>query len=182
MQVARRLLCFDDTQYDYIIDNTNKYAEKKIASMRPTRCGLYRNWQPVMKEEMKGFISVMGIIQLGDLKEYWSTEDTNNLPFFHSVFSRDRFFQIFGALHVGDNNSTTKRGKIQPFLDLICPAFEAAQQIAIDESVITFKGRVSFRQYLKGKRNPWGIKAFVQDQVPQLSTYLLPRPLPASLH
>lgn len=136
--------------------------------MQPTKRGLYRNWRPVTKEEMKGFIAVilnMGIIQLGDLKDYWSTEDTNNLPFFRSVFSRDRFFQIFGALHVGDTDSTTKRGKIQPFLDRICPAFEEAftpsQQIAIDESVITYKGRVSFRQYLKGKPNPWGIKAFV---------------------
>ena len=104
----------------------NKYAEKKIASMRPTKRGLYRNWRPETKE-MKGFIAVilnMGIIQLGDLKEYWSTEDTNNLPFFRSVFSRDRFFQIFGALHVGDIDSTTKRGKIQPFLDRICPAFD----------------------------------------------------------
>ena len=117
---------------------------------------------------MKGFIAVilnMGIIQLGDLKEYWSTEDTNNLPFFRSVFSRDRFFQIFGVLHVGDIDSTTKWGEIQPFLDRICPAFEAAftpsQQIAIDESVITYKGRVSFRQYMRGKPNPWGNKAFV---------------------
>ena len=64
-----------------------------------------------------------------------------------------------------ETKSTTKRGKIQPFLDRICPAFEAAftpsQQIAIDESVIIYKGRVSFRQYLKRKPNPWGIKAFV---------------------
>ena len=117
---------------------------------------------------MKGFIAVilnMGIIQLNDLKDYWSTDDSTNLPFFRSVFSRDRFFQIFGALHVGDLEGTTKQGKIQPFLDKICPSFETAftpgQQIAIDESVITFKGRVSFRQYLKGKPNPWGIKAFV---------------------
>ena len=33
--------------------------------------------------------------------------------------------------------------------------------MAIDESVIAFKGRVTFRQYLKGKLTPWGIKAFV---------------------
>ena len=33
--------------------------------------------------------------------------------------------------------------------------------MAIDESVIAFKGRVSFRQYLKGKPTPWSIKAFV---------------------
>ena len=66
---------------------------------------------------------------------------------------------------MGEIDGTTKRGKIQPFLDRICPSFEAAftpgQQISIDEFVITFKGRVSFQQYLKGKPNPWGIKAFV---------------------
>ena len=33
--------------------------------------------------------------------------------------------------------------------------------MAIDESAIAFKGRVTFRQYLKGKLTPWGIKAFV---------------------
>ena len=53
---------------------------------------------------------------------------------------------------MGDINSTTERGKIQPFLDHICPAFEAAftpsQQIAIDESVITYKGHDSSRLIL----------------------------------
>ena len=49
---------------------------------------------------------------------------------------------------MGDISITTKCGKIQPFPDLICPVFEAvftpSQQIAINESVITYKGRVSF--------------------------------------
>ena len=135
--------------------------------MRQTKRGLYRNWRPVSREEMKGFIAVinMGIIQLSGLKDYWSTGDSTNLPFFHSVFSRDRFFQIFGALHVGDIDGTTKQEKIQSFLGMNCPSFKAAftpgQQIAIDESIITFKGWVSFRQYLKGKPNPSGIKAYV---------------------
>ena len=39
------------TLLDYIIDNTNKYAEK-IASMRHTKHAPYRNWQPVMKEDI----------------------------------------------------------------------------------------------------------------------------------
>ena len=158
---------FDDNLLDFIVENTNKYAQK-MSSMQLTTFCLYRNWRPVTRAEMKGFLVIilnMGIIQLGDLKDYWSTDNTTNLPFFRSVFSCDRFFQIFGALHVGEIDSTTKRGKIQPFLDKICPTFEAAftpgRQISIDESVITFKGRVSFRQYLKGKPNPWGIKAFV---------------------
>ena len=136
--------------------------------MTISRCSLYRNWKPVTVEEMKGFIAVilnMGIVQLNNLKDYWSTDETTNFPFFRSLFRRDRFFQIIGMLYVGDPDSTNKRGKIQPLLDLLCPLFETSftpsKQIAIDESVITFKGRVSFRQYLKGKPHPWGIKAFV---------------------
>lgn len=107
----------------------------------------------------------MGIIQLSRLKDYWSTNDVNDVPFFRSVFTRDRFFQIFGTLHAGDINSTVRRQKIQPFFDLLCPKFLSCytpnRHIAIDESVISFKGRIGFLQYLKGKPNPWGIKAFV---------------------
>lgn len=161
-------LFFDNSLLQHVVEATNRYAEKKLAAMTISRCSLYRNWKPVTVDEMKGFIAAilnMGIIQLTNLKDYWSTDETTNLPFFRSVFRRDRFFQIFGMLYVGDPDSTDKRGKIQPFLDRLCPVFEAAftpsKQIAIDESVITFKGRVSFRQYLKGKPHPWGIKAFV---------------------
>ena len=76
-----------------------------------------------------GFLAVilnMGIIQLANLKDYWSTNHTTNLPFFRSVFSRDRFFQIFGVLYVGDPGSSTKKEKIQPLLYRLCAKFEAA--------------------------------------------------------
>ena len=68
-------------------------------------------------------------------------------------------------LHVGDPDGTTKRSKIQLFLDLLSASFQRAytsdEQVAVNECVITFKGRVGFRQYLKGKPHPWGIKAYV---------------------
>ena len=160
-------LFFDDSLWQFLVEQTNAYAQRKIASMTVSAHSLYRNWKPVSVEEMKGFIAVilnMGIIQLNNLKDYWATDCTTNLPFIRSVFSRDRFFQIFGALHVGELDGTTKRSKIQPLLDQLRPAIESAytpgQEIALDESVISFRGRVSFRQYLKGKPNPWGIKAF----------------------
>ena len=107
----------------------------------------------------------MGIIQLPNLKDYWARSSTTNIPLFHSVFSRNQFFQIFGTLHAGDIDSTVRWNKIQLFLALLCLLFESTytpgQQVAIDESIILFRGRVGFLQYLKGKPNPWGIKAFV---------------------
>ena len=119
----------DDGLWQFLVDRTNEYAVKKMSSMEFTAGSLYKSWRPVTVEEMKGFVAVilnMGIIQLGNLKDYWCTSDTNDLPFFRSVFSRNRFFQIFGALHVGDMESPLKRDKIQPLLDRLVPAFQAA--------------------------------------------------------
>ena len=161
-------LFFDDNLWQYLVDGTNEYAAKKISEMTMKPQSVYRNWVPVTVEEMKAFIDVilnMGLVQLNSLKDYWSRDDLTDVPFFRSVFSRDRFFQIFGMLHVGDIDGQRKCDKIQPFIDILLQffqrAFTPAQQIAIDESVIAFTGRVSFRQYLKGKPNPYGIKAFV---------------------
>ena len=128
-------------------------------------------------DEMKGFIGTvlnMGIIQLPDLKDYWAKNNTANLPFFCLVFPQNRFFQIFGTLHADDIDSTIRRQKIQPLLDLLCPQFESVytpgQHIAIDESVISLRERVGFLQYLKGKPNPWSIKAFALADI--ISGYL----------
>ena len=158
---------FNDSLWQFLVDSTNEYT-KKMTSGAGTAGSLYWNWKPVSVKEMKAFVAIilnMGIIQLTNLKDYWSTQHTVNISFFRSVFSRNRFFQIFGALHVGDVKSTLKRDKIQPLLDRLLPAFQSAfspsQEVSIDEAIISFRGRVSFRQYLKGKPNPWGIKAFV---------------------
>ncbi len=93
------------------------------------------------------------------MKDYWATDSATNFTFFRPIFSWKRFFQIFGMLHVSDINSNTKRAKIQPFfLDILSPAFQSSytphKAIAEDESMITFKGRISFHQYLKGKPHP----------------------------
>ena len=53
-----------------------------------------------------------------------------------------------------------KKAEIQPLLDVLLPLFRLYyvphQAIAVEESVISFKGRVDFKQYLKGKPHPWG--------------------------
>ena len=39
--------------------------------------------------------------------------------------------------------------------------YKPSQNIAIDESIIAFKGRLGCIQYMRGKPHPWGIKAYV---------------------
>lgn len=155
----------------HIMDTTNLYARSRLGSMPPTRRSLFSRWRDITLPEIKAFIGIiinMGMVQLTDIKDYWSTHLTLNLPFFRTVFPRDRFLGIYWMLHVGEIPSTTKRSKIQPFLDLLLPLFRSyvtpSRELSIDESMIAFRGRVGFRQYIKGKPQPWGIKAYVLSE------------------
>ena len=96
---------------------------------------------------MKAFVGVilnMGIIQLQNLQDYWSTNPTSSIPFFRSVFSRDQFFQIFWMLHVGEIPVPEKKTKFNLLFPVIQENYTQHKEVAVDESVITFKGRVSF--------------------------------------
>ena len=120
-------------------------AAANLGSMPPRRRSLFR-WRGITLLEIKAFVEViinMGMIQLTDIKDYWSTHLILNLPFFRKVFSCDRFLQIFWMLHVGETSGLTKRSKIQPFLDRLLPLFRAyltpSRELSIDESMIAFR-------------------------------------------
>ena len=154
--------------WQYILQTTNAYAAARLGSQPPQRRSVFRNWRGITLTEMKAFVGLilqMGLTQLSDIKDYWSTHVTLNLPFFRTVFSRDRFFQIFWMLHVGETPSQNRRSKIQPFIDLLVPRFHQhlnpSKELSIDEAMIAFRGRVAFRQYIRGKPQPWGMKAYV---------------------
>ena len=82
------------------------------------------------------------------------------LQFFPSAMSRDRFLQILWYLHLADNTQApradsagyNKLNKIQPSLNLVIPKFQQEykpnRQLAVDETLIKFKGKVHFRQFL----------------------------------
>ena len=58
-----------------------------------------------------------------------------------------------------------------PFIDLLIPLFQLylnlARELSTDEAMIAFRGRVAFRQYIRGKPQPWGIKTYVLSEIDQ---------------
>ena len=61
--------------------------------------------------------------------------------------------------------STAPKGsKVKPLLGLLCPRFASlfspGREIAVDKAIISFKERVSFKPYVKGKPTPWGIGVY----------------------
>ena len=115
----------------------------------------------------------MGLVKKPNLKLYWSSSSVIKTQLFLNTMSRDRYLQILRFLHFVDHNNApdpadANRGKlwkIRPFLNALLPRFTAvyapSQNLSVDETLIKFKERVQFRQFLPLKRSRFGLKGFV---------------------
>lgn len=80
--------------------------------------------------------------------------------------TRSRFEQLLRSLHFCDN--TTPDGdrlyKIRAFVGIFnanCERiYRPGKEVAIDESLVPFRGRILFRQYIPSKKHKYGIKLF----------------------
>ena len=122
-------LFFTQEVWQLLVSQTNLYAEQKRG---PADSSV---WYPVTESEMKAWISLylnMGLVTKPNLNCYWSTDPVLSSPFFPSLMSWTRFFQILRYLHFADNTRApphdsadyNKLYKIQPFLDLVMARFQ----------------------------------------------------------
>ena len=93
-------------------------------------------------------------------------------PWIREIMPRNRFKQINRFLHVANNALAVEKGepgynplfKIQPVLDHMKGAFSQwyypKKSLSIDEAMIFFNGRLSFKQYIPSKPTKWGIKCW----------------------
>ena len=144
-----------------MIRGTNTYAEHKISELRRlerlSRESRWNRWKPVTEEEMRAVIVVIINMGIPDLESYWKTSWECYIPFFHDVIGRNRFQEIFWNLHIPQPSSsshghpTPRVDKVAFLLDHIHSKSQAAfypgQEVAIDETMVGFRGRVSFKQY-----------------------------------
>ena len=169
-------LFLTDELLDVVVQETNRYAEE--APQRPLqRNSRYHYWQETSRAEMAVFLALklaMGITVQPLVADHWRTDWLFETPGFAKVMSRRRFQLLSSCLHFV-NNATAVRDehgrhvdplfKVRPVLSRLTRSFRSLyqprQQVAIDEQMIAFKGRLSFKQYLPKKPTKWGLKAFV---------------------
>ena len=156
-----------------IIAGTNTYAEQKIEGLRRsgrlTRGSRWNHWRPVTTDEMRAVMAIiinMGIMSIPVLEAYWKTSWECYIPFFHDVMGRNRFQEIFWNLHIPQPAGSTRRvDKVGMLLDHIRTKSQAAfypgKEVAVDETMVGFRGRVSFKQYCPKKPTKYGLKFFV---------------------
>ena len=104
---------------------------------------------------------------------YWSTDELFSTPIFSQLMTRNRFQLIENFLHFNNkldpnydplDENRDQLHKVHPILDILrrqcksvwCPG----KELSVDQSLVLFKGRVKFRQYIKTRRARFGIKLY----------------------
>ncbi|KAK3735138.1 hypothetical protein QZH41_000008 [Actinostola sp. cb2023] len=163
---------FGEESFRLIVEETNRYARQKLVN-KPQRLA---KWRDVTVVEMKAYFGLcimMGINVLPKVADYWSTDPFLGNEAIRNVMPRNRFQEISQFLHFCDSTQEPARGhanhdrlyKVRPILSAVLQniqqCYSPTKNIAIDEGMIAFKGRLAFRQYMPAKPTKYGIKVWM---------------------
>lgn len=109
----------------------------------------------------------MGIVKYPKIPDYWRKNRLYNNTFVPSVMSRNRFQLLLRVLHFANNDGADKDNRLYKVEDII-KKFQTkcsneanpGETLAVDETMVPFRGRLIFRQYIPSKRHRYGIKLF----------------------
>lgn len=157
-----------------IVAETNQYAWETIVRASESdgisSHSRLNDWVETSIDELYKFFGVMILMSLtvrGRVSVYWST-GVLGMPGFRALMSIKRYWLLMRFLHFVDNNNISIRGpnrkvaKIQPIVDHCNRQFyrmyTPRREICIDESLLLFKGRLSWIQCIRSKAARVGIK------------------------
>ena len=165
-------LIFSDELIDIIVRETNRYARQKLAG-NDTRLA---KWHDTTRQEVKAYFGiclVMGINNLPRLAMYWSSDPFIGNTGIQNIMTKNRFEELSQYLHFSNSETEPQRGeenfdrlyKVRSLLSGVLEnsqkAYEPSKNLSIDEGMIAFKGRLSFRQYMPAKPTKYGIKVWM---------------------
>ncbi|KAJ2937132.1 hypothetical protein O0L34_g19441 [Tuta absoluta] len=153
---------------DYIVECTNAYGRELCTKNRPkTRNSRSYTFREVDREELLKFLGLCllsGHVATPQRRKLFTMSDPLYYhPIFVAVLSGRRFEQLLRCLCVAPR-SAKKHEKVTAFIGFVTRNFRVCykpeKELSLDESLLLFKGRLSYRQYIKSKRARYGIKFF----------------------
>ncbi|KAK3107853.1 hypothetical protein FSP39_023451 [Pinctada imbricata] len=164
-------LIWPEIIFEEIAKETNAYASKCIETR------LNASWYDTNAGEMKAFFGAMiilGVLLAPAQDMYWLKDRMFHLSCIETKFSRTRFENIQRYLHTADTSTNPPRDQIghdklahvRPLLDKIKGTvrdeYNGHREVAIDEAMVGFSGRLGFKQYVPLKPTKRGIKIWVR--------------------
>ncbi|KAE9546865.1 hypothetical protein FO519_009923 [Halicephalobus sp. NKZ332] len=152
---------FTEKVWDLLVIETNRYAKQKGVN----------GWINTDLDEIRRFFGLclkMGHVKMPRLRDYWDISgELTPTPVAGSVMTRTRFETLLVNLHLADNTIADGKDrlfKIAPIISILNDQsekfFTPGSSLCVDESLVPFRGRIVFRQYIPNKRHRYGIKLF----------------------
>ena len=99
-------------------------------------------------------------------KDYWSNSQRYGSEIIRNAMSREKFELFLKFWHFLNNNNKNSNQdrlfKLKPLLDILKARFSSlympGSTITIDETMVPWRGRHLFKQYIPGKRHKYGCK------------------------
>jgi len=132
------------------------------------------SWIDITEVELKAYFGLLflaGVYRSAGeaTEELWHVSDGRKI--FRAVMSQRRFEDISRVIRFDDKNTRSARrrnDRLAPIRDVfdlwvetLSKSFVPYENVTIDEQLIPFRGRCSFRQYMKSKPAKYGIKLWV---------------------
>lgn len=153
-----------------IVQETNSYNDFLMQTKTFPLYSRIRKWVPTNIDEMYvflGMVMAMAHVKKNRMKDYWAKDSLFSTPGFTQFMTYDRFLLMLKHLHFCDNRSQMegdKLAKIRIVLEDIREKFSSKfkpfRDLCIDESLVLWRGRLSFRQFMPLKRHRFGMKLF----------------------
>ncbi|KAI5636930.1 transposase IS4 domain-containing protein [Phthorimaea operculella] len=134
------------------------------------------DWTDTNLDEMYTYFAIilaMGIVINSKLEEYWTAdEEIFTTPGFRVHMRLDRFQLISACLHFSENGTMShelsaaeaKLFKIEPIITHLNAKFQSiytmGQNIALDASLMQWKGCLSINQFIGNKAAKIGVKTY----------------------
>ena len=155
----------DQAIIELMVAQTNLYATQVLTSGEDVSKGSrLHQWTPTSNSEMRkflGLIGYMGLVRMSTLCHYWSRKRLYCSPV-SDVMSRNRFELLLHLWHFTDNELCPpgdRTFKIHPFIEKIVnkyqEVFTPSSTFCVDESLVPFRGRLIFKQYIPLKTHKY---------------------------
>lgn len=155
-----------------IVQQTNDYAIEVLATSSGTERSRITAWKELTVSELLIFLGLTihtGTIKMNHIQDYWKQHRLFS-NCFGKYMSRDRYLLIMRCLHFTANLPNTHQNmdrlyKIRPILNYFTEKMRTVyypnKNLSLDESMVLWKGRLLFRQYMPKKRHKYGIKIYM---------------------
>lgn len=114
-----------------------------------------------------GILMLMGINYLPQMRLYWSANPIYSNMLIKKQIKRTRFDILVKLLHFLNNEDNVANKdrlfKIRHIQQVICEKFQeilVPADVVIDETMVLWRGRSVFRQYLPAKSHKYGVKIY----------------------